>query len=67
MATISDDAKRNREGWTRANADYTHARASHAWAAEVITWEAFDVREDPVDTLGNVDGLEEICVAKKPG
>ena len=30
MPEISDDAKRNREDWTQANADYTDARASHA-------------------------------------
>jgi hypothetical protein len=38
MTEISDDAKRNREGWTKANAAYTDRRASHTWAAEEITW-----------------------------
>ena len=37
MPEISDDAKRNREDWTQANAAYTDARASHNWAEDEIT------------------------------
>ena len=35
MTDLSDDAKRNREGWTKANADYTDEQARRAAAARV--------------------------------
>ena len=38
LSEISDDARRNREDWTKANAEYTDARARSNWAAEEITW-----------------------------
>ena len=37
MTEISDDAKRNREGWTQTNTDFTDAQASKSWAAAEIT------------------------------
>jgi nucleoside-diphosphate kinase len=37
LSEISDDARRNREDWTKANAEYTDARARSNWAAEEIT------------------------------
>jgi hypothetical protein len=43
---ISDDARRNRDEWTQANAEYTDARASLNLAAEEITWGVFDGPED---------------------
>ena len=60
MAEISDDAKRNREDWTKANADYTDARASQNWAADEITWGVFGIPEAPLDTLGPVEGLDVV-------
>ena len=60
MTEISDDAKRNREDWTSANAKYTDARASHAWAAAEITWGVFGVPEASLGTLGDVDGLDVV-------
>jgi len=60
MAEVSDDAKRNREDWTKANAEYTDARASAAWAEEEITWGVFNVREDDLGGLGDVDGLDVV-------
>ncbi len=60
MTEISADAKRNRANWTRANADFTDARASRAWAAEEITWGVFDVPEASLNTLGEVDGLDVV-------
>jgi SAM-dependent methyltransferase len=58
MPDISDDAKRNREDWTQANADYTDAKASSAWAADEITWGVFGIPEVSVDTLGPIEGLD---------
>ncbi len=60
MTDISNDAKRNREDWTRANAAYTDKRASHNWAAEEITWGVFSVPEASIDTLGDVAGLDVV-------
>ena len=60
MPEISDDAKRNREDWTQANADYTDARASHNWAEEEITWGVFGVPESSLGTLGDVAGLDVV-------
>ena len=45
MPGISDDAKRNREDWTQANAAYTDARASSNWAEDEMTWGVFGVPE----------------------
>jgi SAM-dependent methyltransferase len=57
MTEISDDAKRNRADWTKANADL---RASHTWAAEAITWGVFGVPEASLNTLGDVNGLDVV-------
>ena len=60
MAELSDDARRNRDDWTRANAEHTDARASAAWAEEEITWGVFYVPEASLGTLGDVDGLDVV-------
>ena len=60
MPEISDDAKRNREDWTQANAAYTDASASRKWAEEEITWGVFGIPEEPLGTLGDVAGLDVV-------
>ena len=60
MTDISDDAKRNREGWTKANADYTDDQARHNWAASDITWGVFGVPEASLGTLGEVRDLDVV-------
>jgi len=60
MPEISEDAKLNRESWTQANAEYTDARASAAWAEEELTWGVFNVREDDLRSLGDVGGLDVV-------
>ena len=60
MAELSDDARRNRESWTQANAEHTDARASAAWAEEEITWGVFSVPEASLGTLGDVVGLDVV-------
>lgn len=60
MTEISDDARRNREAWTQANAEYTDRQASRVWAAEEITWGVFGVPESSVATLGEVEGLDVV-------
>jgi SAM-dependent methyltransferase len=60
MAAISDDAKVNREDWTKANAEWTDGRASDQWASTEITWGVFGIPEKSLGTLGEVDGLDVI-------
>jgi SAM-dependent methyltransferase len=60
MKAISDDAKRNRNSWTKTNADFTDEQASKCWAAAAVTWGVFGVPEESLNTLGDVDGLDVI-------
>ena len=60
MTEISDDAKRNRESWTQANAEYTDAQATRKWADDDLTWGVFGVPERDLDSLGDVDGLDVV-------
>jgi ubiquinone/menaquinone biosynthesis C-methylase UbiE len=47
----SDYLARNREGWTKANAEYTDGRARGDWAQEEITWGMCRAREADVNVL----------------
>jgi SAM-dependent methyltransferase len=49
---------RNRELWTRSNAEYTDASAARAWAQEEVTWGMFKIPEPEVDVLGELAGLD---------
>ncbi|MFN8224960.1 MAG: class I SAM-dependent methyltransferase [Gaiellales bacterium] len=60
MAEISEDARRNRESWTQANAEYTDAKAIENWAQQEMTWGCFGVPEGSLGTLGEIDGLDVI-------
>lgn len=60
MSGLSDDALRNRDGWTKANVDYTDAQAREAWSREEITWGVFGVPEASLGSLGEVDGLDVV-------
>jgi hypothetical protein len=48
-----DYAARNRELWTRTDAEYTDQRAHTAWNADEIAWGVFRVPEDEVGFLGS--------------
>jgi SAM-dependent methyltransferase len=54
------DAARNRQVWTRSNAQYTDRAAPEAWAREEIVWGQFGVREADVGALGDVSGKDVI-------
>jgi len=58
--TLSDAARRNREAWTKANADYTDAAAARAWAASEIEWGVWHVPESQLGVIGDVAGLDVI-------
>lgn len=50
----------NREGWTRANAEYTDARAHDAWAQEEITWGTYRVPESEIRALPDVTNQDVV-------
>jgi SAM-dependent methyltransferase len=56
--TLSDEARRNRELWTRSNAEYTDAAAEEAWAQKEITWGMWSVSESELRVLPDVSGLD---------
>ena len=58
MTELPEHAVRNRELWTRSNADHTDAQAGEAWAQAEITWGMFRVPESEVEVLGDVSGLD---------
>jgi SAM-dependent methyltransferase len=60
VTKISDDAKRNRESWTHANAEYTDRQATEEWARADVTWGVWGAREDELGTLGDVAGLDVV-------
>ena len=50
----------NVEDWTRANAEYTDARAEEAWARDEIEWGVFGVPESELQALPDVAGKEVV-------
>ena len=55
-----DYVARNRELWTRSNAEYTGPSAARAWSKEEFTWGVFGVPESSLGVLGDVSGLDVI-------
>jgi SAM-dependent methyltransferase len=58
--TVGDDAARNRELWTRTNAEFTDEQARGAWAREEILWGIWDVPESNVRVLPDVAGKDVV-------
>jgi SAM-dependent methyltransferase len=56
--SLSEDARRNRELWTKSNAEYTDAGAADAWAQDEIQWGMFGVPEAELNVLGDVAGKD---------
>ena len=50
----------NRANWTRANAEYTDARAHDAWAQEEIEWGVYRVPESELNVLPDVAGKDVV-------
>ena len=57
---MTDYLERNREAWTKANEEYTDARAGEAWAAEEITWGMFGPSDSELGVLGDLAGKDVI-------
>ena len=58
--SLSEEARRNREVWTKTNAEYTDRKAAENWAQEEIAWGMWDVPESEVGVLGDVAGLDVV-------
>ena len=58
--THAEDALRNREVWTKANAEYTDRKARESWGREEIDWGMFSGPESEIGALGDVAGLDVI-------
>ena len=56
----ADDALKNREVWTKANAEYTDAKARESWAKDEIDWGMFSGPESEIGALGDVDGKDVV-------
>lgn len=50
----------NREGWTRANAEYTGPSARDSWAQQEITWGQWSRPEREVQILPDVSGKDVV-------
>jgi SAM-dependent methyltransferase len=50
----------NREGWTRANAEYTDASARDSWAQTEVTWGMWSVPEREIRALPDLAGKDVI-------
>lgn len=53
-------SERNIEVWTRANRDYTNARAEEAWRQEEIRWGVWQVAEAELEALPDVSGKDVV-------
>jgi SAM-dependent methyltransferase len=56
----AEDALKNREVWTKANAEYTDRRAAEAWGKGEIDWGMFSGLESEIGALGHVAGKDVI-------
>lgn len=57
---LPDYVLRNRDVWTRSNANYTDASAHDAWAKPEISWGMFGVPEAEVGAFGDVSGKDAV-------
>ena len=57
---LPDSVARNVADWTKANADYTDARAAEAWARTDMTWGVFGVPESELGALRDVAGEDVV-------
>jgi len=60
MSSPETDAARNREVWTRSNAEYTGAQARSLWSADEITWGMWGIPEAQVGVLPELAGTDVV-------
>jgi SAM-dependent methyltransferase len=57
---LPDYAVINRKSWTKANAEYTDAKAYEGWASSEIRWGVFGGPEEKVQALPELDGKDVV-------
>ena len=57
---LTPHARRNRDSWTRSNAEYTHEHGVRAWRAEEIAWGLWSIPEADVRVLPDVAGKDVV-------
>jgi SAM-dependent methyltransferase len=57
---LSDYVARNREAWTKSNAEYTDERAPKAWAQDEISWGICNAPESEVRMLPELAGRDVV-------
>jgi SAM-dependent methyltransferase len=57
---LTDYVEKNRESWTKSNAEYTDERAPVAWAREEIAWGMCKVPESEVRMLPELEGKDVV-------
>ena len=60
MASEPDYVAVNRDAWTRANAEYTDAKARESWAQEEITYGKWNIRESELGVLPDLRGKDVV-------
>jgi SAM-dependent methyltransferase len=60
LSDLPDYALKNRDEWTKVNAEYTDARAESRWSRPKIAWGVNDVLEDEVHALPDFTGKDVI-------
>jgi SAM-dependent methyltransferase len=55
---LPDYLRQNVANWTEANAEYTDAAASAAWARDEINWGVWETPESALNVLGDVRDLD---------
>ena len=56
----SNDAKKNVDLWTQANAEYTDENARGNWSLDEIDWGIWGITESELNVLGDVGGLDVV-------
>jgi SAM-dependent methyltransferase len=57
---LTDYVTKNREAWTKTNAEYTDERARQSWEKDAINWGIFGVLESELNVLDDVAGKDVI-------
>jgi SAM-dependent methyltransferase len=57
---LPEYAVRNRDSWTRSNAEYTHEHGVRAWGADEISWGLWGISEAELNVLPDAAGKDVI-------
>ena len=58
----SEDAARNRDLWTKTNAEYTDGQAARKWALDEFSWGIWGVAEADVGVIGETVEEQRLAV-----